>query len=148
MWDLRKGSGDVPESLSILALFIFKLSITNLLQAFVLGLIKEAPFDKNSEVYSRLTIDHLIMACFAKYKKNLYEQSELPTNDPTTTISPILEQSELPTKDPHNQIDPTTPSKTPESNSPPLPIKLFHEIPLAVQVERGNKKWVVSGIAD
>jgi hypothetical protein len=106
------------------------------------------------------------MACFAKHKKNfskqselstndstittspILEQSELSTNDPTTTTSPILKQSELPTKDLHNQITPTTPSKTPESTSQPLPIKVFHEMPLSVQIERRSKKWVLSGIAN
>ena len=106
------------------------------------------------------------MACFAKYKKNLskqskkstndpttatspiLKQSELPTNDPTTTTSPILEQSELPTNDPHDQIAPTTPSKVPESTSQPLPIKVFPEMSLAIQVEWGGMKWLVTGIAD
>jgi hypothetical protein len=148
------------------ALFIFQLSITNLLQASVLELINNTTFDEDSEAYSRLMIDLLILACFTQHKKNFSEQSKLSTNDPTTTTSPILKkselstndsttttspilkQSELLTKDSYNQTTPTTPSNTTESTSQPLPIKVFHEMHLSVQVERGGIKWVVSGIAD
>jgi hypothetical protein len=169
---LQKEDYDVPASLSILALFIFKLSVTNLLQAFILELIQHAPYDKNSEAYNRLAIDHLIIACFAKHKQNLSKQFKKSTNDPNSATSPILEQSELPINDPHDQIAPTapskapestsqptndsydqiaptTPSKTPESTSQPLPIKVFPEMSLSVQVEeKGGKKWLISGIAD
>jgi hypothetical protein len=123
----------------------------------------------------------LIIACFAKHKKNLSKQSKKSTNDPNTTTSPILEQSELLTNNlttatspileqselltndlttatspkleqsellPHDRIAPTTPLKAPESTSQPLLIKIFPEMSLAVQVEKGSKKWLVSGIAD
>ena len=83
------------------------------------------------------------------------DQSRLPANDPTA----ILEQSELPTDDPHNQIAtivpvldqateiagpsyiaPTTPLMAPKSTFQPLPIKVFPEMSLSVQVEKGGQE--------
>ena len=91
----------------------------------------------------------MIIACFAKHKQNLSKKSKKSTNDPNSATSPIIEQSELPINDPHDQIAPTAPSKAPESTSQPLPIKVFPEMSLSVQVkEKGGKKWLISGIAD
>jgi hypothetical protein len=109
-----------------------------------------------------------------EYKHLLSKQSELPTdqskvpaNDPTATTSTILKQSELPTNDPHDQtativpvvdqtteitgpsnIAPGTPLIASKSTFQPLPIKVFPEMALSVQVKRGGQKWDISGIAD
>ena len=109
-----------------------------------------------------------------EYKNLLSKQSELPTdqskvpaNDPTATISPILEQSELPTNNSHDQrativpvvdqateiagpsnITPATSLIAPKSTFQPLPIKVFPEMALSVQVKRGGQEWDISGIAD
>jgi len=95
------------------------------------------------------------------------DQSKVPANNPTATISLILEQSELPTNNPHDQrativpvvdqateiagpsnIAPATPLKAYKSTFQPLPIKVFPEMALSVQVQRGGRKWDISGIAD
>jgi hypothetical protein len=109
-----------------------------------------------------------------KHRNLLSKQSELPTdqsglpaNDPTAATSPILEQSELPTDNPHDQnativpvhdqatevagpsyISPTTPLIAPKSPFQPLPIKVFPEMALSVQVKRRGREWHISGIAD
>lgn len=135
--------------------------MTNLLSAFNLAQLKEANYDKGSEAYSRIAIDFLIIACMVKHKKLLSKQSKLPSNDPTAATSPILEQSELTTDDQTTTIVPVldqatesaglsyialaTPSK---STFQPLPIKVFPEMALSVEVRRGNQKWKISGIAD
>jgi hypothetical protein len=92
------------------------------------------------------------------------DQSILPANNPTTTTSFILEQSELTTDDQTativpvldqateiarpSSIDPTTPLMAPKSTFQRLPIKVFPEMALSVQVKRGSKVWDISGIAD
>ena len=95
------------------------------------------------------------------------DQSRLPANDPTATTFPILEQSELPTDDPHDQtativpvldqateiarpsyIASTTPLTAPKSSFQSLPIKVFPEMALSVQVKRGGREWHITGIAD
>jgi len=97
----------------------------------------------------------------------LTNKSGLPANDPTAATSPILEQSELLTDNPHNQKativpvhdqatkvaslsydTPTTPSTVPKSPAQPLPIKVFPEMALSVQVKRGSREWHISGVAD
>ena len=109
-----------------------------------------------------------------KHRNLLSKQSELPTdqsglsaNDPTAATSPILEQSELLTDNPHDQkativpvhdqatevaglsyIAPTTPLIAPKSPFQPLPIKVFPEMALSVQVKRRGREWHISGIAD
>ena len=104
-----------------------------------------------------------------KYRNILSNQSKLPTdqlpaNDPITATSPILEQS---VGGPHDQtatidpildqateiaepscIAPTTPLVAPKSTSQPLPIKVFPEMTLAVQVKRNGREWHISGMAD
>jgi hypothetical protein len=126
------------------------------------------------EAYSRIVIDYLIVACMVKHRdllskqsKLLTDQSGLPANDLNTATSPILEQSELPTDNPHDQkativpvhdqatevagpsyIAPTTPLITPKSPFQPLPIKVFPEMALSVQVKRRGREWHISGIAD
>jgi hypothetical protein len=92
------------------------------------------------------------------------DQSRLPANDPTAATSPILEQSELPTNDPRDQtativpvldqateivgLAPTTPLIAPKSTFQPLPIKIFPEMALSVEVKKGGREWYISGIAD
>ncbi len=95
------------------------------------------------------------------------DQSGLPANDPTAATSPILEQSELLTDNPHDQkativpvhdqatevagpsyIAPATPLIAPKSPFQPLPIKVFPEMALSVQVKRRGREWHISGIAD
>ena len=84
----------------------------------------------------------------------ILEQSELPINDPynqiaATTLSKVPESTSQPTNDSCDQIAPTSPLKTPESTSQPLPIKVFPEMSLSVQVEKGgSKRWLIAGIAD
>jgi hypothetical protein len=131
--------------------FHFKLSITNLLQAYSLKLLKKTLYDRSSEAYNRIRIDFMVIACMTRHQ-NI--PSKLPVNDPTTT-TPILKQSELPTNSPHDQtttiipiLAPTTPSMAPKSTSQPLPIKVFPEMSLSVRVEKGGQEWSVSGIAD
>ena len=152
----------------------FKLGITDLLLAFNMAQLKMALCDGGSEAYSRIAIDYLIVACMVKHKKLLSkkselpaDQSELPANDPTAATSPILEQSELPTDNSHDQkativpvhhqatevagpsyIAPTTPLMAPETPFQPLPIKVFPEMALSVQVKRRGREWHISGIAD
>ena len=143
------------------------MGITDLLQAYNLAQLEKAQYDKNSEAYSRIAIDFLIIACTVKHKNLLSKQSRLPANDPAAATAPILEQSELPTNDPHDQtatiapildqateiagpsyIAPTTPLMAPKSTSQPLPIKIFPEMSLSVWVNKGDREWLVSGIAD
>jgi len=84
--------------------------------------------------------------------------SKLSVNDPTAATTPIVEQSELPTNSPYDQqatkitgpsyIAPTTLLIAPKSTFQLLPIKIFPEMSLSVQVEKGGQEWLVSGIAD
>ena len=116
----------------------------------------------------------MIVAGMVKHRDLLSKQSELstdqfrlPTNDLTSACLSIGEQSELPTDDPHDRtativpaldqatviagpshIAPTTPSMAAKSTLQPLPIKVFPEMALSVQVKRGGREWHISGIAD
>ena len=97
-------------------------------------------------------------------KQSELPSDQLPANDPTAATSPILEQS---IGGPHDQtativpvldqvteiaepsyIAPTTPLVAPKSTSQPLPIKVFPEMTLAVQVKRNGREWHISGMAD
>jgi hypothetical protein len=158
-WEQREETYDAPRSLSILTHpFHFKSGITNLLQAYNLNQLKKALYDTSSEAYNRIAIDYLIVACMVKHRDILSEQSRLLANDLTAATTPITEQSELLTNSPHHQqateitgpsdIAPTTPLMVPKSTSQPLPIKVFPEMSLSVQVEKGGQEWLVSGIAD
>jgi hypothetical protein len=143
------------------------LGITDLLQEYNLTQLKKAQYDKNSEAYSRIAIDFLIIACMVEHKNLLSKQSKLPTNNLTAATALILKQSELPTNDPNNQtttitpildqateiaglsyITPTTPLIAPKSTSQPLPIKVFTKMSLSVRVKKGDQERLVSGIAD
>jgi hypothetical protein len=144
--------------------FHFKLSITNLLQAYSLQLLKKTLYDKSSEAYNRIAIDFLVIACMTRHQNT---PSKLSVNDPTTATTPILEQSELPTNSPHDQtttiipildqatkitgplyVAPATPLMAPKSTSQRLPIKVFPEMSLSVRVEKGGQEWSLSGVAD
>ena len=143
------------------------MGITDLLQAYNLAQLEKAQYDKNSEAYSRIAIDFLIIACTVKHKDLLSKQSRLPANNPAAATAPILEQSELPTNNPHDQtatlapildqatkiarpsyVAPTTPLIAPKSTSQPLPIKVLPKMSLSVRVNKGDREWLVSGIAD
>ena len=143
------------------------MAITDLLQAYSLAQLEKAQYDKNSEAYSRIAIDFLIIACTVKHKDLLSKQSRLPANNPAAATAPILEQSELPTNNPHDQtatlapildqatkiarpsyVAPTTPLIAPKSTSQPLPIKVLPKMSLSVRVNKGDREWLVSGIAD
>jgi hypothetical protein len=158
-WEQREETYDAPRSLSILTRpFHFKSGITNLLQAYNLNQLKKALYDTSSEAYNRIAIDYLIVACMVKHRDILSKQYKLPDNDPTAATTPTVEQSELSTNSPHDQqateitvpsyIAPTTPLMAPKSTFQPLPIKVFPEMSLSVQVEKGGQEWLVSGIAD
>jgi len=140
-WEQYEETYDAPRFLSILTHpFHFKSGITNLLQAYALSQLKKALYDTSSEAYNRIAIDYLIVACMVKHKDILSKQSKLPTN------SPHDQQATEITGPPY--IAPTTPSMAPKSTFQPLPIKVFPEMSLSVQVERGGREWLVSGIAD
>ena len=84
-----------------------------------------------------------------KHRNLLSKHSELPTDDPhdqTATIFPALDQAtEIAGP---SYIAPTTPLVAPKSTFQPLPIKVFPEMALSVQVKRGGQEWHISGIAD
>jgi hypothetical protein len=125
------------------------LGITDLLQVYNLRKLKKIPYDTKSEAYNRIAIDFLIIDCMWKYSNILSKQSELSTNDPhnqTATIVPGLHQATEIAEPLYIAL--TTPLMAPKSTSPPLPIKVFTEMSLSVQVERGGQEWIVSGIAD
>ncbi len=75
-------------------------------------------------------------------------QSELLTNNPynqKATIVPLRDQATKVSRLLYNT--PTTPT----SRKPPfqpLPIKIFPEMAMSVQVKRGSREWHISVIAD
>jgi hypothetical protein len=126
-------------------------------------LLKKAFYDTNSEAYSRIAVDYLIVTCMVKYKNIL--SKEFPTDDPTAATAPIPKQFQRPTDDAHDQtiiapvhdeatevarpsITPTTPLIAPKSTSEPLPFIVFPEMPMSVLVKSGGQVWRVSEIAD
>ena len=72
----------------------------------------------------------------------LTERFDPPTVDQATTIVPVLNPADQATI----AAAATTPLMTPQNT--PLPIKVFPDIALSVQVRKGSQEWNISGIAD
>jgi hypothetical protein len=81
-----------------------------------------------------------------KHRNLLSKQSEPPTDDPhnqTATIVPVPDQA---TK--IARLAPATPLIAPKSTFQPLPIKVFPEVVLSIQLKRESRNWHISGIVD